>query len=118
MIKVTVREFNKEVLESKLPVFTCFTTHWCQSCYPVCLFTDQLTKEYDKKIKFVRIDKEENPEIAEKYNVIAIPAIIIFKNKEPVKRLAGFQDLKTLRNILDNLINRNKGIASVPRVGF
>ncbi len=107
MIKITEREFDKEIIECKLPVFACFTTHWCQTCYPVCLFADELAKEYDGRIKFVRIDKEENPEIAERYNVIAIPAIIIFKDKEPEKRLAGFQDLKTLRNILDKLINRN-----------
>jgi len=41
MKEITERDFDKEVLECELPVFACFTTEWCHSCYPTCLFADQ-----------------------------------------------------------------------------
>ena len=47
------RNFDKEVLGYDMPVFTCFTTEWCQSCYATCLFADQLAKEYDSRVKLM-----------------------------------------------------------------
>jgi len=58
MIDITNRDFNKEVLESKLPVVACFTTRWCHDCFPTCLVADELVNRYEGKIKFVRIDRE------------------------------------------------------------
>ena len=104
MIEVTGKDFNKEVLECELPVFTCFTAQWCYNCYPTCLFANQLVKEYDGDVKFVRLDTEKNPEITEMYHVVAVPTILIFKNAQEVNRLLGFQDKSTLKHLLDCLI--------------
>ena len=98
------RDFDKEVLECDVPVFTCFTTEWCQSCYATCLFADQLVKEYDGRVKFVRLDTEKSLEIAERYQVIAVPTILLFHNSQPVKRLLGFQDRRSLRSLLNGAI--------------
>jgi thioredoxin 1 len=103
MIEVTGRDFDEEVLEGELPVFACFTARWCDNCYPTCLFADQLLKEYDRSIKFVRLDTEKSPEIAKKYHVIAVPTILIFKNAREVNRLLGFQDRSTLKPLLDSV---------------
>ena len=103
MIEITERNFDKEVLECELPVFACFTTEWCHSCYPTCLFADQLVKEYDGRLKFVRLDTEKNPEIAERYHVIAVPTILLFQESQEVKRLLGFQDRSSLRSLLNNV---------------
>ena len=101
MKEITDRDFDKEVLECELPVFACFTTEWCHSCYPTCLFAGQLVKEYDGSVKFVRLDTEKNPEIAERYHVIAVPAILVFKDSQPVNRLIGFQKRSSLRSLLN-----------------
>lgn len=101
MIEVNGPDFNEEVLECKLPVFTCFTTRWCHHCYPTCLFVDQLVSEYDGHVKFVRLDTEKSSEIAERYHVIAVPTILIFQNAQEVNRLLGFQDRSTLKPMLD-----------------
>jgi thioredoxin 1 len=103
MIDITERDFDREVLEDRLPVFACFTTGWCQSCYPTCLFADQLTKEYDGIVKFVRLDTEKNPGIAERYHVKVVPTIILFKDSQPVKKLIGFQDRSSLKCLLGNI---------------
>jgi len=103
MKEIADRDFDKEVLECQLPVFACFTTEWCHSCYPTCLFADQLVKEYDGSVKFVRLDTEKSPEIAERYHVIAVPTILIFKDSQPVKKLLGFQDRRSLRALLNSV---------------
>ena len=107
MIEITERNFDREVLECELAVFACFTTEWCASCYPTCLFANQLVKEYDGRIKFVRLDTEKNPEIAERYHVIAVPTIFLFQKSQEAKRLLGFQDRRSLRALLNSVTNES-----------
>jgi thioredoxin 1 len=96
-------DFDKEVLECELPVFTCFTTRWCHTCYPTCLFADELVKEYEGSVNFVRVDIEESPEASARYRVIAVPTILLFKDSQPVKKLLGFQDRKSLKRLLESV---------------
>lgn len=103
MKEITDHDFDREVLECKLPVFTCFTTQWCHTCYPTCLFADELAKEYEDIVKFVRVDIEESPEVAERYRIIAVPTVILFQNSQPVKKLLGFQDRFSLGNALSSV---------------
>ena len=105
MKEITERDFDKEVLECELPVFACFTTEWCHSCYPTCLFAAQLVHEYYGSVKFVRLDTEKSPEIAKKYHVIAVPTILLFQNAQPVNKLLGFQDPRSLRAFLNSVSN-------------
>jgi thioredoxin 1 len=105
MIEVTERDFDQEVLECELPVFTCFTTRWCHTCYPTCLFADQLGTKYEGRVKFVRLDTEKSSQIAERYNVIAVPTILLFHGSQLVKRLLGFQELRSLTAVLDGVTN-------------
>jgi len=115
MIHITDRDFDKEVLECQLPVLVCFTAKWCRSCLPACRFSDQLATEYDGNVKFVRLDMEENPEIATRYNIIVVPTIALFQNSQPVKRLLGFQEQKSLRSLLDSVTER---VVSSPSEGL
>jgi thioredoxin 1 len=100
MIEVTERDFDKEVLDCKLPVFACFTTKWCHSCYPTCLFANELVREYSGSVKFVRLDMEKSPDISERYHIITVPTIILFQDSQPVKKLLGFQDRTSLQLLL------------------
>ena len=107
MMYITGRDFDKEVLECDIPVFTCFTTRWCRSCYPTCFFADKLEKECEGFVKFARVDIEKIPEIAERYNIMAVPTILLFQNSQPVQKLIGFQEIRSLRALLDNVINES-----------
>ncbi len=109
MREITDRDFDREVLKCKLPVFTCFTARWCHSCYPTCLFADELVKEYDGSVKFVRLDMEKSPEISERYHVITVPTILLFKDSQPVKKLLGFQERKSLKRLLGDTIAKEPG---------
>jgi thioredoxin 1 len=103
MMDITERDFGREVLKCKLPVFACFTAKWCHSCYPTCLFADELVKDYEGSVKFVRVDTEGSPEIAKRYHVIAVPTILLFQNSQPVNRLLGFQELRSLKALLNSV---------------
>ena len=103
MIEITDRDFDKEVLECELPVFACFTARWCRTCYPTCLVADELSGEYNGKVKFVKIDIKESLKIAEKHRIIAVPTILIFQDSQAAKRLLSFQDRSYLKSILDSL---------------
>jgi thioredoxin 1 len=107
MIEITDRDFDKEVLKCDLPVFACFTTPWCHTCFPTCLLADKLLNKYGDMVKYVRIKAEESPEVIQRYNIIVVPTILLFQNSQPVKKLIGFHDLKSLRALLDSVINES-----------
>ena len=104
MTEVTEQNFDEEVLNSDLPVFACFTTSWCSSCFPTCFVADGLANRYEGRIKFVRIDKEKAPEISDEYHITVVPSIILFQDSQITKKLLGYQDKVALRNLLDALL--------------
>ena len=97
-------DFDEEVLNSDIPVFTCFTTSQCGSCFALCLVMEDLAKQYEGKIKFVMINVETEPQLATKYNIIPVPAMLLFRDSEPVMRSRGFQYKISLRVLLDSVL--------------
>lgn len=108
IIEVTGRDFEDEVVKSEVPVFACFMTSPCGSCFALCLVTEYLTEEYEGRIKFVRIDAEKETELAARYNILPLPAVLLFQHGEPVKRLGGFQSRFYLTSTLNALIAENE----------
>jgi thioredoxin 1 len=109
MIDVAERDFDKEVLECALPVFACFTARWCHTCYPTCLLADELVKEYEDSVKFVRVDTEGSPEASARYHIKVVPTILLFKDSQPVEKLLGFQDRNSLKRLLGNILAKESG---------
>ena len=97
-------DFDEEVLNSDIPVFTCFTTSQCGSCFALCLVMDDLAKQYEGRIKFVMINVETEPQLATKYNIIPLPAMLLFRDSEPVNKLLGFQYKGSLRDLLNSVL--------------
>ena len=102
--EINDQNFYEEVLKCELPVLVCFTTKWCHACYPTCLFATELVEEYKGRVKFIRVDIEESPDIAERYHVIPVPTVLLFRDSQPVKKLLGFQDRFSLRDAIDSVI--------------
>ncbi len=78
------QQFEQEVLNSANPVFVDFWAEWCGPCRAVSPVVEELSAEYDSKVNFVKINVDENCELAQKYNVFSIPTLAIFKNGEIV----------------------------------
>ena len=104
IIEITGQDFEEEVLKSALPVFVCFTSAQCGTCFALCLVADDLAREYEGRLKFVTVDVEAAPKLAARYGIVPLPAILLFKHSKPVAKLLGFEDKWSLRNRLDELL--------------
>jgi len=88
VITLTGENFEREVLNSPIPVFIDFWAQWCGDCIKIAPFIDQLADEYSGKIKIAKVNTEDEPELAEKHNVYAIPRLVLYKNGEIIAEQA------------------------------
>ncbi|MBI4008754.1 thioredoxin [Candidatus Roizmanbacteria bacterium] len=81
-------DFQKEVLEHKGIVFIDFYADWCAPCRVTSPIIEELSNEF-KEIKFIKIDVDQNPEIAQQYSIFSIPTFMIFKEGKLVSQFVG-----------------------------
>lgn len=103
IIEIT-NNFEKEVLESEIPVLVDFWATWCQPCKVMAPTFDLISDEYKNKIKVVKIDVDKYRQIAEEYGVKGIPTIIIFKEGFENKRLVGVQSKNNIDEVLKEIL--------------
>ena len=84
--KFTEANFEAEVLQSDIPVFVDFYADWCGPCKMMSPVIDKLAEEYDGRIK---VNVDENSDLAVKYGIMSIPNMVFFKNGQPVDRVVG-----------------------------
>ncbi len=77
---LTDETFEKEVLESSMPVLVDYWAEWCGPCKMIAPILDSLTNEYDGKLKISKINIDDNQKTPQKYGVRGIPTLMIFKN--------------------------------------
>src|SRR5512134_2119863 len=88
---VTEADFQTEVLNASDPVLVDFTAVWCQPCKMIDPIVKQLSVEWDGKVKVVKLDADQNPNILMQYGVMGIPTLMLFKGGEVKERITGFQ---------------------------
>ena len=99
VVKLTVENFEQEVLKSDKPVLVDFYADWCGPCKMMAPVIEELAKELEGKVKVGKINVDENPDIAVEYNVMSIPTLIVFKNGKEEKRLVGLRNKEELINL-------------------
>ncbi len=100
-ISVTDSTFDELVLKSANPVLVDFWATWCRPCQMVAPILEELTQEYTGKLTIAKLDVDQNQKTAQKYRVMSIPTMMIFKEGKPVANIVGFKAKDKLKQELD-----------------
>ena len=104
MMKVTSANFEQEVLESNVPVLVDFYTDWCMPCKMFGPVLESAAEDYEDKLKIVKVNIDESPELAQKYFVMSIPTLKLIKDKELIGNFVGAMSSEELEDWLDERI--------------
>ena len=105
MLILTDKNFEGEVLKSDLPVLVDFFADWCAPCKMAGPVIEELAKEYEGKIKVGKFNIDENPKMAQKYGIMSVPTVIIFKNGKEIRRQVGFLGKEAYRKLIDSVLS-------------
>ena len=89
ILAINDKSFESEVVNSELPVLIDFWAEWCGPCKEISPILDEINNEMHKKIKIVKVNIDDNPNIPNQYGVQSIPTLIIFKKGEIVGTKVG-----------------------------
>ena len=89
VLHVNQNSFDEEVLKSQIPVFVDFWAEWCGPCRAIATVLESLAEDYNGKVKIVKINVDKETDLANKYNVSAIPSLIIVKDGKEIDRIVG-----------------------------
>lgn len=111
VMKVEDSTWDTEVLKAQGLVMVDFWAVWCGPCQMVAPIVDELAKDYAGKLKVLKLNTDENPEVAGRYQVMSIPTIIFFKNGQPVEKLVGARPKRQFKEAIDSLLAQHAGTA-------
>jgi thioredoxin 1 len=101
VLELTDDNFETEVLNADQPVLVDFWAEWCMPCKMLAPTIDELADEYNGKAKVGKIDTDSNRDVTMKYQINAIPTVIVFKGGEVVKKFVGMTDKQDMAEALD-----------------
>ncbi len=96
--------WEKEVMQSSDLVMVDFWAVWCGPCQMVAPIVEELANEYSGKLKVMKLNTDEAPEVAGRYQIMSIPTILFFKGGQPVEKIVGARPKPQFKQIIDSLL--------------
>jgi thioredoxin 1 len=103
-VEVKDATFKEDVLDSELPVLVDFWAPWCGPCRMVAPVVEEIAQQYEGKVKVVKLNTDENPQVASQYGIRSIPTLMIFKGGQRVDMVVGAVPKTTLANTLEKYL--------------
>jgi thioredoxin 1 len=103
-VTVTQSNFDAEVIKSAVPVVADFWAEWCGPCKMIAPVLKDLARDYNGKIKIAKIDVDAEGELAQQFNIVSIPTILVFNKGQVVKQQIGAVPRPALEKMIKELI--------------
>ncbi|WP_267383941.1 thioredoxin [Cyanobacterium sp. uoEpiScrs1] len=102
--EVTDEKFKDDVLDSNIPVLVDFWAPWCGPCRMVAPVVEEIAEQYEGQVKVVKLNTDDNPQIASQYGIRSIPTLMIFKDGQRVDMVVGAVPKTTLANTIEKYL--------------
>jgi len=103
-ITVTSANFEAEVLKSPVPVLVDFWAEWCMPCKMISPLVDQLASDYAGRMKVVKVNVDQESELAGEHNIVSIPTLLVYKDGKVVRQKVGAVPKHELENLIKDLM--------------
>jgi thioredoxin 1 len=103
-LAVSSSQFEQEVLNSDVPVLVDFWAEWCGPCRAIAPSVEQLAQDYEGRAKVVKLDVDNNGDIAERYGIMSIPALLVFKGGKVVDQMIGAAPKQAIAGMIDRAL--------------
>ena len=104
IIEVTDATFEEKVLKSDKPVVVDFWAEWCGPCRMVSPILEELSNEHGDKIAFVKLNVDENPQVAASYRITSIPTLNVYSGGQVVKQIIGAKPKSAIKGDLSDYL--------------
>ncbi|HAW49874.1 TPA: thioredoxin [bacterium] len=104
IIELTKENFDREVLDARIPAMVDFWAAWCGPCRMIMSIIDELSVEYEGRVKIGKLNVDENRDIAIKYEIMSIPTLKFFKEGKVVDEIVGLVSKDVLKKKLEGMI--------------
>ncbi len=104
LFAVTDESFQKEVLDAEQPTFVDFWASWCGPCRMIGPIFEELSGQYSGKVRFAKVNVDENPKTPANYGVRGIPTLMMFKGGKMVDQVVGAVPKSQLENIVKKVL--------------
>lgn len=100
LVKITVDNFEEEVIKASGPVLVDFWAQWCGPCRAITTIMEELADEFDGQAKIAKVNVDEVSELAQKYKIMSIPTLMLFKDGEIVEKIIGVRSKDDFKKLI------------------
>lgn len=112
-VHVTEQTFERDILNASLPVLADFWASWCGPCRMIAPIVEELAREYEGRLTVAKIDVDENADLANRFGIMSIPTLAVFKDGQLVSRIVGYAPKAELQRHIETALGaRGPGVAA------